>query len=89
MFDCLLVFACIYERRALKLREFKKKNIVTSHKQQETTVTFRPPPIIASFYDRAKLSLKRRLSEQKRPNEGCVLDVRRELFVQTAIRIHC
>ena len=54
------------------------------------------PPIIASFYDGATLPLKKKGKKKKGgsqgrrgPDEGCVLDVGRELFVQTAIRLHC
>lgn len=47
------------------------------------------PPIIGSFYDGAKLPLKEGSQGREGSNEGCVLDVGRELFVQTAIRLHC
>lgn len=33
--------------------------------------------------------LKRRRRGKEAPNEGCVLDNGRELFVQTAIRLQC
>lgn len=66
---------------------------VSFHKQQETKVTFRTlawqRPIIASFYEGAKLPLKGKLSGQVGPNEECVLHFGRELFAQTAIKLHC
>lgn len=89
------VCMCVWERSILKKRYGSLfffsilSHLTNSKKLKGDFQNTWQPPIIASFYDGAKLPLKRRLLGQEGPNEGCVLDVGRELFVQTAIRLHC
>lgn len=95
----VLVYACmcVWKRSITAMRVlFCFFSIVTPHEQQKKKkkkLRWLSEHLATSHNCKllwwSKAAFKSRLSGQEGPNEGCVLDVGRELFVQTAIRLHC